>query len=119
MPITMPAGSEFYADSANQVTWILPGHAVGTPKTVIIDRKVSQFQNGVYSTPSTRIRVQEGLLDADGVPMGTKVVFDLNIRWPQGTTSTTMETNLAFLESILSDTNFVSELLVKQQLPRG
>lgn len=119
MPLDLPALSEFYSDSENQVTFILDGHTAENPRLLIFDRKPTVYQNGQFSTPSMRIRVLRGLSDADSQPISTKVTLDLTVRWPNGTTATDVTECLADLNTVLGSTSFVSELFTKQQLPRG
>jgi len=114
-----PEGSKFYGSQGDQTTFVMPGHTVGTPYLLIFDRKVPQSNGqGGTSNPSYRVRVIRGLKDAEDVPLETRAVVDINIRWPAKAVASDVVAMIAVAGEILSSVDFQDDVVNEQLLPR-
>lgn len=118
----VPTGWKFYgaANNGDQTTFTLPGHSVSTPHLVIFDRRVPVSNNGNgYTTPSYRVRVIRGFLGPDNEPLAARVVVDATIRWPMDAPLTDVKGMVGVLGDIFSSTDFATDAVDEQQLPRS
>lgn len=80
MSFTVPATWKIHSSSnnGNSTTYTRPGHTVQEPRLAIISRVVPVHDNKrhEWSTPSYRVRVFDGILDANGNPDPTKTMID-------------------------------------------
>lgn len=90
MSYSMPAKFNFFSanGNGNTVTFIANDNTTAEPRIVILSRVLPVWQRIAsamgWSVPSYRVRVQYGVLNADGMPVATKVGADLTLRWPHG-----------------------------------
>lgn len=84
MSFTVPSTWKFHStqSNGNSVTFTRPGHTVQQPRLAIISRVAPLFDNKrqEWSTPSYRVRVLDGILDAEGNPDPTKTLVDATFR---------------------------------------
>lgn len=84
MAFTVPATWKFHSSQSNgnSITFTRPGHTVQQPRLAIISRVVPLYDNKrqEWSTPQYRVRVFDGILDADGNPDPTKTLADATFR---------------------------------------
>lgn len=84
MSFTVPATWKIHSSSSNgnSITFTRPGHTVQQPRLAIISRVAPIYDNKrrAWSTPSYRVRVFDGILDADGNPDPTKTLVDATFR---------------------------------------
>lgn len=84
MALVVPASWKRHSISndGNSVTYTRPGHTVQKPKLAIVSRTVAQYdqKRKSWSVPSYRVRVFDGVLNADGQPDPTRTMYDLTVR---------------------------------------
>lgn len=84
MAFTVPNTWKFHSsqNNGNSVTFTRPGHTVQQPRLAIVSRVIPTFdtKRQEWSVPSYRVRVFDGVLDADGNPDPTKTLADLTCR---------------------------------------
>lgn len=84
MALVVPASWKRHSISndGNSITYTRPGHTVQKPKLAIVSRTVSQYDQNrkSWSVPSYRVRVFDGVLNADGQPDPTRTMYDLTVR---------------------------------------
>lgn len=84
MSYAYPSTWSFYGSSSdgNQITLIRPGNTVAEPRVCLISRTVPVFnvKSQTWSVPTYRVRVMDGVLDADGNPDPTRTLADVTFR---------------------------------------
>lgn len=84
MALVVPATWKRHSISndGNSVTYTRPGHTVQKPKLAIVSRTTAQYDQNrkSWSVPSYRVRVFDGVLNADGQPDPTRTMYDLTVR---------------------------------------
>ncbi|UHK03267.1 MAG: hypothetical protein FuLV1_gp2 [Hangzhou levivirus 1] len=70
------------SNDGNTLTYTRPGHTVKQPKLAIVSRVIPSYDTGraTWSVPSYRVRVFDGVLNADGQPDPTRTLYDLTVR---------------------------------------
>lgn len=109
------------SNNGNTVTFSTDTGTVSEPRLLIVSRVLPTWQriaNAMgWSVPSYRIRVQHGVLNADGSPIATRVGADLTLRWPQGHGSSGAAV-VTDLVSVLSAVDFATAVFGQQLLPQ-
>lgn len=119
MPDFAPtADMKFFSDREDQTTFTLTGHTVKKPRLAIFDRKVPVVNGNGTSVPWYRIRIIEGVEDADGNVIPTRITCDLTIRWPLEAAPADVIADIAKLASLVSDVDLQSDIADEQLLPR-
>lgn len=115
----VPTGWKFYGNNngGSQTIFTLPGHTVTKPRLAIFDRQVPRNNGKTVSNPMYRIRVTEGVVDADGNPVLSKVSVDCTIRWPQLADSADVIADIALLASTLADVDLQDDIVNELLLP--
>lgn len=84
MALVVPATWKRHSinNDGNSITYTRPGHTVKEPKLAIVSRTVAQYDQNrqSWSTPAYRVRVFDGVLNADGQPDPTRTMYDLTVR---------------------------------------
>lgn len=122
MAFTVPATWRFYGASSDgsQVTFTRPGHTVQEPRLAIVDRKIGVFDSNRqrWSTPEYRVRVVDGVLDADGNPDPTRTIADLTCRSSLASNGGARgDEVVADLLLIIDQTDFASAAYIGQVFP--
>lgn len=118
---TVP-GTWTYDGSANQnqSTYRVSGHSTQENYLVIFDRKVPVTNgNGNFSKPSVRTRIVRSFLDADGAPLTSKAVADVNISWPLEAPAASVKAMVTLIGSIFGDIEIASDFVDDLDIPRG
>lgn len=122
MPFSLPAKFKFFSanGNGNSVTYIANDNTTAEPRLVILNRVLPVWQRIAqamgWSIPSYRVRVQYGVLDADGNPIATRVMADLTLRWPHGHGSKGSDV-VTDLASIITATGFAEAVFGQQLFP--
>lgn len=84
MSMTVPSTWKFHSSQSNgnSVTFTRPGHTVQQPRLAIISRVVPVYdtKRQDWSVPQYRVRILDGIMDADGNPDPTKTLADVTFR---------------------------------------
>lgn len=122
MSYTLPAKWKFFSanGNGNSVTFLTDASTTGEPQLAIISRVLPVWQRIAsamgWSVPSYRVRVQYGVLDANGNPIATRVGADLVFRWPHGHAVKGTDV-VADLSAILGSAGFAAAVFGQQLLP--
>lgn len=116
----LPSGYTIFGQSNNgqTLTAIRDGHTAGKPLLFIIDRTEAKYnaQLQKYSVPAYRVRVIRGTVNSDGAPQGERLLADLTIRVPVGS-SDELGVLLGDLNAFIGQTDFGTDAVVKQLFP--
>jgi hypothetical protein len=86
---------------------------------VIFDRKIPVANVSGFSKPNVRVRVIRSWVDADGVPLSSKAVCDVNISWPLEASATDVKAMVDLLGDIFGDVEIASDFVDDQDIPRA
>lgn len=117
---TLPVGwLEYGRNGSDSVTFVRPGHTVEAPRLAIFDRKqpVANGGNG-FSVPQYRIRLMDGHVDVDGVPVKERSIVEVTIRHPVGASDTAIEASIAAAAALLADVEVVTNATDDLMFPR-
>lgn len=122
MPFQVPATWRLFGASSDgsQQTYTRPGHTVQEPRLAIIDRTVAVFDGnrGKWSVPTYRVRVADGVLDADGNPDPTRTLLDMTCRSSLSSNGAARGDEVtADLLLIVDQTDFANAAFVTQEFP--
>lgn len=94
-----------YSNKENSRTYVTSGHTVTRPKLVIQKRKVASSNTGVQTDI---ISVLHGTVDEEGLPISSKVAFEVEVRRPVniGSTETDVTDALAIFRDIVAGDEF-------------
>lgn len=114
---TIPATWRFNG-SANkdQTSFLLAGHSVKAPRIALFTRSVPSSTGS--EVPSYKVKFVEGQLDADGNPIVTRTNAEFSVRWPLNGDPVKVKALLAEMAAVLSDPEFLSDMIDEQVLPR-
>lgn len=96
--------SEF-SDSENRRTYAVTGHTVQKPKLVVQKRSVPKTTTSVGES---QLMVVYGTLDATGVPIASKVVFQASVRYPANGLSADISAALAVFRDLVASDEFTN-----------
>lgn len=70
------------SNDGNTLTFTRPGHTVQKPKLAVVSRVIPAYdqKRATWSVPQYRVRVFDGVLNADGQPDPTRTLYDLTVR---------------------------------------
>lgn len=115
----LPTGwLEYGRNGSDSVTFVRPGHTVEAPRLAIFDRKQPVANGNGFSIPQYRIRLIDGHLDADGLPLKERSIVEVVIRHPLSATDTSVETSIAAVAALLADTQVVGNATDDLMFPR-
>lgn len=122
MSFTVPATWKIHSSSnnGNSVTYTRPGHTVQQPKLAIISRVAPLYDNKrqEWSTPSYRVRVFDGVLDANGNPDPTKTMLDLTARCSVDSNGSSVKDAVtADFRLIINHADFAASAFQSQDFP--
>jgi hypothetical protein len=84
---------------------MVAGHTVQAPRLVIQKRKVPA--TGAANAES-HLMVVYGTSDAEGIPLASKVVFDVGVRFPANGTASDTTAALAVLRDLVASDQFTT-----------
>lgn len=113
----VPSNWTMFANNGNQVQFLLPGHTVLKPRFCLFSRTVPSLSGNGSSVPAVRVRVLEGVLDADGKPVATKISVDTTIRNDLTAPVANVVADVLEVGRMLSNAVFVQQLVEQQRLP--
>lgn len=113
----IPSTWALFSNTGNQTQFLLPGHTVLKPRMALFSRTVPSTSGNGPSVPAVRVRIVEGILDADGKPVATKTSADVTIRNDIRASTPAVVADVVELGRLLSNANFVTELVGSQRLP--
>lgn len=96
--------SEF-SDKENARTYMVTGHTVQKPKLLIQKRRVPPTPQAASQSTLT---VVYGTLDADGLPLASKVAFAADVRYPANGTAADVTAALAVFRDFVASDEFTS-----------
>jgi hypothetical protein len=94
-----------FSDKENHRTFMVSGHTVQEPRLVIQKRKVPPPNGG---TAESHLSVVYGTLDASGLPLASKVVFDAGVRFPADGQSDDITAALAVFRDLVASDEFTA-----------
>lgn len=103
--------------NANQTSFRVSGHTAAENYLVIFDRKPQTSVNGKFTKPSMRARIIRSFVDANGVPLVSKAVTDVNHSWPVEAPASDVKAMLTLLGTIFSDANIAANWVDDQIIP--
>lgn len=113
----IPSTWSLFANNGNQIQFLLPGHTVQKPRMCLFQRTIPSTSGSGPTTPAIRVRIVEGILDADGKPIATKISADVTIRNDVRATTSTVVADVVELGRLLSNSAFVTQMVGQQILP--
>lgn len=114
---TTPATWRFNGSaSKDQTSFLLAGHSVKAPRIALFARSVPSSTGS--ETPSYKVKFVEGQLDASGNPIATRTNAEFSVRWPLNGDPAKAKALLAELAAVLSNSEFISDMIDEQLLPR-
>lgn len=122
MSFNVPATWSFYGSSAdgNSITFVRVGNTVAEPRLMVINRTPPVFnaRAGTWSVPTYRVRVIDGVLDADGKPDPTRTLSDCTFRSSVGSNGAARgDENVADLLAVIDQPDFVAAAFTTLQFP--
>lgn len=106
------------ANNGNSVTYALPGHTTQQPKIAVFSRVIPSYSAKTgWSVPSYRVRVIEGVVDADGNPIETRTTVDATFRCSMSGGATKAQDVVDNFKLIVSANGFASGVFVEQSFP--
>jgi hypothetical protein len=104
-----------FSDKEDSRTYTLSGHTAVRPNLVIQKRKVASGASGVASDT---VSVIYGTVDEDGLPIASKVVFEVNVRRPVniGSAETDITDALAVFRDIVAGDEFAATVSTQNYL---
>lgn len=107
------------ANNGNSVTYTLPGHTTQEPKIAVFSRVIPSYSAKTgWTVPSYRVRVIEGVLDADGNPVETRTTVDATFRSSMSGGQTKGQSVVDNFKLIVGADGFASSVFVEQSFPR-
>jgi len=94
-----------FSDENNRRTWSISGHTISAPRLLIQKRKVP-------ATPSAAsensLQVVYGTKDAANIPLQSKVVFEVTVRYPADGASADVTAALAVFRDVVASDEFTA-----------
>lgn len=104
MPVITTALTEF-SDKENARTYTVSGHTVAKPRLLIQKRSVASSVGGVSQDT---LSVVYGTVDGAGIPLNSKVVFEVNIRRPQAALAADVDAAKALFREVVASDEFAA-----------
>lgn len=121
MAFQVPADWKFQssANNGNSVTYTLPGHTTAQPKIAVFSRVIPTYSAKTgWSVPSYRVRVIEGVLDADGNPVETRTTVDATFRCSMKNSGQAKGQDVVDqFKLVVNATGFAESVYVEQSFP--
>lgn len=116
----LPTGwKEFSRSGSDSITFIRPGHTAAAPRLAIFDRKVPTPVSGnTAPVGQYRLRLIDGHVDSEGVPLSQRSIVEINIRQPSGFATTAVGESITAAVAILGGAEFVDDATVDYMFPR-
>lgn len=122
MTFQVPKTWSLFSESSdgNTRTYTRPGHTVKEPRLALVSRVLASFdqKRGSWSVPSYRVRVFDGVLDANGHPDPTRTSIDATFRCSLNSDGAGRSDEVAadFL-TVVNQSDFVQAAFVTQAMP--
>lgn len=115
----VPAGMSLQSVEKDSVTLTVDAdHTVGVPHIVIFDRRVPTVNGNTFTQPRYRIRVIQGNVDQDAVPIQARTLADIEFQWRVGNEPSWVSSQiLTIVSQILAIEDFDELVFGRQALP--
>lgn len=102
-----------FSDRENVRTWTYTGHSVSSPRLLIQKRRVPSAADGKFETTFS---VVNGIADEGGVPLTSRLAFDLVVRGPANGAAATVTAALAVFRDMVNSDEFAGAVSTQNYL---